>query len=215
MKKEWLQLSYEFSGLFYKRNSQNCRMVLDIREIGCDLENPDLIVIMMNPGSSKPILEKYHNQSLETACFVPTYPDDTQWKVIDFMRKYKFQYARILNLSDICEPNSGKLNKNNFEENSSFLNPIKSKTHDFMQYLNSDATLLLGWGAKDFSINAIVKAIQVISKNNYKQIFGNFNRDCFFYHPTYFKDSKKSEWLNGIKIVDLNKLLVMQKRQLK
>ncbi|MES2681334.1 MAG: DUF1643 domain-containing protein [Bacteroidota bacterium] len=211
MKKNWLQYNYEFSGLFYRAGKVNCRMVLDIREIGCGLEEPNLIVIMMNPGGSKPEDRTYKFDKIQNATFVPTQPDLTQWRVIDFMKLHGYKYARILNLSDLCEPTSGNLKSQEFTDNSNFfLASEENKLFDSFFLKGTD--LLIAWGSKDITKKVIANALEKIRTKNCPKTYGfqHIKEKQFFYHPLK-RPPKGAEyeinlWLNGVRMLDKHTL---------
>lgn len=92
----------------------HCRSVLEIchhDETPADLSRlsarrPDAVFIMMNPGSSKPLVpvnNETHARAigeLETS-LVPTRPDTTQYQVMRLMRFRGWRHVRVLNLSDL------------------------------------------------------------------------------------------------------------------
>ena len=69
----------------------------------------DLVVVMMNPGSSQPL------PSMDSHLgFVPTRPDNTQYQILRLMlraqsRGMLWQHARVINLSDLRTPKSTEL----------------------------------------------------------------------------------------------------------
>lgn len=69
----------------------------------------DLVVVMMNPGSSQPLPSMDSHQG-----FVPTRPDNTQYQILRLMLRAQakgktWQHARVLNLSDLRTPKSAEL----------------------------------------------------------------------------------------------------------
>lgn len=202
MKNKWLQLPYEFSGLFYQEGDQKCRRVLEIREIGYE-GNCDLIVIMMNPGGSYPIDKEFQFTGIKEANFVATYPDITQWKVIEFMRQNSSKYAQVFNLSDICKTKLRQEDKDLFENFSIFKTDIKyiNEHFDNGEFKN----VLIGWGASPMTKDTIGLAVGfLISKQKviygYRGLVGNY-----FYHPL-MRPSKANvlkPWIEGVKIIDL------------
>ena len=111
-------------GHFYKlRTTGNrtlcCRSVLEITTHQYPNPNvllnrqPDAIVVMMNPGSSRPrqavrqhILDA---QNIRTRCvLIPARHDNTQNQIMEIMRQMHYNHIRVLNLSDIREPKSKK-----------------------------------------------------------------------------------------------------------
>lgn len=207
-KGKWLQKNgYEFSGLFYRtEDGTNCRMTLDFKEKDCGLTNPDLMVIMMNPGSShpEPAIKSY--PAISNEIFFPTHPDPTQWRVVDFMQKHKYYYARVINLSDLCNPASCSLKKDAIQKHSLFL---KWDRKYLKKYFQHETDILLAWGAKKIfhyiAHEALSFAITNLGSNN--KVYGAIKEsdDLVFYHPLYKR--KKHGWLNNVKQLDRRKLL--------
>lgn len=77
---------------------------------------PDAVFVMMNPGSSKPLVEvnnrirarAIHKLSIS---LVPTKPDTTQYQVMRVMQIRGWQHVRVLNLSDLRSPKSAEFIK--------------------------------------------------------------------------------------------------------
>ena len=77
---------------------------------------PAAIFIMMNPGSSSPLIgvdqrvpEDDIAQLVES--LVPTRPDSTQYQVMRVMHYMGWRHVRLLNLSDLRNPKSGSFVK--------------------------------------------------------------------------------------------------------
>ncbi len=98
-----------------------CRSVLEIVESSNaskklnDLSHrtPDAVFIMMNPGSSRPLVEvnnRIHAEAIHELpiSLVPTKPDTTQYQVMRLMHYCKWQHVRVLNLSDLRCSKSGE-----------------------------------------------------------------------------------------------------------
>ena len=69
-------------------------------------QKPDAVFIMMNPGSSKPLVEvnnTIHAAAIHTLglSLVPTTPDTTQYQVMRLMHYRGWKHVRVLNLSDL------------------------------------------------------------------------------------------------------------------
>lgn len=70
---------------------------------------PDLLVVMMNPGASKPLNSLWNGA--DGHGFVPTQPDRTQYQIMQLFLAAQAQglgwhHARVLNLSDLRTPKS-------------------------------------------------------------------------------------------------------------
>ncbi|WP_222614664.1 hypothetical protein, partial [Klebsiella pneumoniae] len=50
-----MSAKFEVTGLFYESNGFKLRRYLDIKRANITLDEPDLMVVMMNPGSSYPL----------------------------------------------------------------------------------------------------------------------------------------------------------------
>ena len=65
-----MKRDFEVTGLYYESNGYKLRKYLDIHRKGSDQHIPDLMVVMMNPGSSYP-LDGVDNSTIPT----PAEPD--------------------------------------------------------------------------------------------------------------------------------------------
>ncbi len=91
----------------------DCRSVLDIVEkplapktSALSSRTPDAVFIMMNPGSSRPLIEVRNHIHAEAIhelliSLVPTKPDTTQYQVMRVMHYCEWRHVRVLNLSDL------------------------------------------------------------------------------------------------------------------
>lgn len=100
-----------------------CRSVLEIVDASVPQENPsdislmqpDVVVVMMNPGSSHPKDLAYLPGEIEYPQpagvlrkeLVPTQPDNTQYQVMRIAVAKGWHHIRVLNLSDLRDPKSG------------------------------------------------------------------------------------------------------------
>lgn len=124
--KELFRCMGNFYSLSLNGQSFPCRSSLEILAINEDfgkqmIENsPDALVVMMNPGSSRPINhdyeeKSYHVDNLERLInyreFVPTRPDNSQYQIMRLMVGQGWKHVRILNLSDLRSGNSGQFKK--------------------------------------------------------------------------------------------------------
>ncbi len=121
LKAEVLKKEFSVFGYFYDRKFNNdvipCREILEI--IALDNVPPDfqmlphaqadLIVVMMNPGSSKPVSKSYSPMVISRPSditkkryIVEAKPDNAQYQIMRFMLINGWSHARILNLS--CNP---------------------------------------------------------------------------------------------------------------
>jgi len=114
-----LKSTYEVLGHFYSiefapKSIVDCRSVLEIVDKELVLKKtatisdrkPDAVFVMMNPGSSKPLLPVDHHVHTDSiydlsTSLVPTKPDTTQYQVMRLMHYCDWRHVRVLNLSDL------------------------------------------------------------------------------------------------------------------
>ncbi|MDP2161296.1 MAG: DUF1643 domain-containing protein [Flavobacterium sp.] len=192
---------YNITGYFYRNDNKICRKVLHIHK-SINIKNPDLLVIMMNPGSSRPsdlkkfteIGDHHVNQLIKTT------PDTTQKKVILFMESKQLQHAVVLNLIDICNPKSTTLVSKNIAFSN--FNSI-DKAEDFIkEHASSAQTVLLAWGCKKIFKKQITTVLEVLKTKN-KTIYGYSNTTTsdriYFYHPL----KRGEKWLDKVEKIQL------------
>jgi len=97
---------FKITGLFYEIQGYKFRKYLDIQKINSSRKTPDVIAILMNSGSSKPI-NGIDNASEATEAI----PDRTQSQIMQVMLNCGYEYCRVLNLSDLREPKSNEFYK--------------------------------------------------------------------------------------------------------
>ena len=116
---ETLKTVYAVFGHFYtvelsRRRSVLCRSVLEIVEpavspgklSGLSQREPDAVFVMMNPGSSRPLVAVDNRIRADAiselpVSLVPTKPDTTQYQVMRLMYYCQWRHVRVLNLSDL------------------------------------------------------------------------------------------------------------------
>ncbi len=186
----------------------NCRDVLDIiRKEPVVQPDPqkllakevDAIFIMMNPGSSEPKDKENNGRKMTEA-----EPDDTQFQLMRVMENKKnWQHVRVLNLSDLRNPESGsfyKLFKNveslNGKKHSIFNDSRKGALNEFWM-LKENAPIIAAWGVDDNLNSLTAQCIQYLKSVTVKPIGWlkprTKNR---FYHPYSRVDKKNpSAWV--------------------
>lgn len=187
-----IKSKFEVTGLFYLNKGYPCRKFLDIKRQESTHESPDLIVVMMNPGSSFP-LDGIDNSSTPSAAE----PDKTQEQIMRLMDNASLNYARVLNLSDLRTPKSSDLLK--------FLKSNKSKDVDhsiFSASRKTDLDLLFvpnvpvvfGWGV-DEALAPLAK--QAITTLRVEKPLGKFKTgtEYSYYHPLPRTLLAQQEWV--------------------
>jgi hypothetical protein len=169
-----LKQKYGVFGHFYSvelasKEVVECRSVLEI--VGHDHTpsdhselsalRPDAAFIMMNPGSSRPLVEvnnhirarAIHKLSIS---LVPTKPDTTQYQVMRVMHLRGWQHVRVLNLSDLRSPKSAEFIKTfqrlervvEFDSHSIFSDAREDELSLKLPQ-SRKIPLVLGWGISD------------------------------------------------------------------
>jgi len=167
-------------GLFYQIDEFKFRKYLDIKRKGAERSKIDLMVVMMNPGSSRPV-DNIDNNTKETIAV----PDKTQDQIMRVMEHTGFNHARILNLSDLREPKSPVFYeklitlKNKGIPHSIFDSERKS---EFDKLFDHTVPVIIGWGV---NIKLRKLAYQALAIINSKNIIGikKEQKDYAFYHP--------------------------------
>ncbi|MBF0589265.1 MAG: DUF1643 domain-containing protein [Magnetococcales bacterium] len=110
-----------FYGIQLGGTHYDCRSVLELiahdgtpRDIqAIQSMDPGLLVVMMNPGSSRPLDGGYEPRTVRSVdeiakaqVLTPTRPDNTQYQIMRLMAAAGVGHARVLNLSDLREPKS-------------------------------------------------------------------------------------------------------------
>lgn len=124
-----LKNKFDVFGHFYSvqvapKRVVECRSVLEIvaskivpkKTATISQRKPDAVFVMMNPGSSRPLVEvnnRIHAAAIDelSISLVPTKPDTTQYQVMRLMHYCGWRHVRVLNLSDLRCSKSGEFFK--------------------------------------------------------------------------------------------------------
>jgi hypothetical protein len=172
---------FNVTGHFDRRGKHRFRKVLDISIKGSNKSEVDLMVIMMNPGSSRQQDEYSGVYGTE----VPTNHDPTQTHIMYLMEKWRCNHARILNLSDYCDHESEEFYT--FLKNGAKRYPAHSIfSREREQELNSlfieNVPVVTGWGVnnvlKQLAHDALdyISGSLILGLSHKKQSWG-------YYHP--------------------------------
>ncbi|NHF58281.1 DUF1643 domain-containing protein [Flavobacteriaceae bacterium TP-CH-4] len=188
---------FEITGRFYvDKHGFKLRDFLNIKRRKSEVKTPDLMVVMMNPGSSRPMDGK--DNCLEE---VPAKPDSTQYQIIRLMNQCRFNYARILNLSDLREPKSTifygmitELDQRNLNKHSIF---SKERTKDFDTLFVKGIPVVCAWGVDEKLSHLAAMAMERIAARN---ILGKKKEVPYpaYYHPLPRKRTDRENWLVAI-----------------
>lgn len=103
MDKVKFESDFNVNGIFYESCGHKMRRLLEIKRVGMHCSKPDVIFVMMNPGSSVPLIENVVDE------MVSAKPDKTQFQVMKVMNACSLNFARVINLSDLRTPDSQEL----------------------------------------------------------------------------------------------------------
>ena len=210
------ELKMEFSvfGHFYDLDiggkTFNCRSCLEITDKSIeDFESskPNAVVVMMNPGSSKPLDGKYQPKKFKideitfsswSKEFVPTRPDIAQYQIMRLMLLKSWSHVRVLNLSDLRNGNSKKFATE--YKRAEKLDP--SLPHSIMHKgRNSELTadchqgqqVIAGWG----SVEVLRKPAQAFL-GEISPVDGLRLEHPWFRYPSPHRKDQKLSWLKEI-----------------
>ena len=218
---EELKNRYDVFGHFYSvefsRNKfVECRSVLEIVEQSQTHEKmsvlskrkPDAVFIMMNPGSSRPLVEVNNRIAAKELhelpiSLVPTKPDTTQYQVMRLMHHCEWRHVRVLNLSDLRCSKSGEFFKQfkGLEEEASFdshsIFSIRRK-NELALKMTTDKTIavICAWGVSAELDPLIERCTSRITQN--KTIKGLLKAGTTnkFLHPLPSLQTQKMAWVN-------------------
>lgn len=221
------ELKKRFScyGHFYELVLMNgervkCRSVLEIVETSIpqktpsDLseKEPDVVAIMMNPGSSHPKdaahideeIEYPRSSGMNRKELVLTQPDNTQYQLMRIAVAKGWKHIRVLNLSDLRDPKSG-----------SFLNKVDALAEIMGGHVHSifcseratecahslrrknNTPILLGWGQATGLTRLAARCMAFIEGESTCTVASDVH-PLLNAHPSPMLQSKKLQWLEAI-----------------
>ncbi|TSE07926.1 DUF1643 domain-containing protein [Aquimarina algiphila] len=190
-----MQENFHITGFFYEKEGFKFREFLNIKHLSCTKTNPDLMVIMMNPGSSKPLDGIDNNNKISEAK-----PDNTQDQIMRIMLHFGYEYSRILNLSDLRESKSKKFYLKVIElEKKKIDHSIfdKSRAKDFENLFVYGVPVLYAWGVSYKLRKLALKAIEK-SGNTPSHGWRKEGTEWGYYHPLPPDRNKQKKWIAKI-----------------
>ncbi len=218
---EELKNRFDVFGHFYSvefsRNKfVECRSVLEIVEQAqtpdkmsvLSKRKPDAVFIMMNPGSSRPLVDVKNRIAAKELhelpiSLVPTKPDTTQYQVMRLMHHCEWRHVRVLNLSDLRCSKSGEFFKQfkgleaeaSFDSHSVF--SIRRK-NELALKMTTDKTIavICAWGVSAELDPLIERCTSRITQN--KTIKGLLKAGTTnkFLHPLPSLQTQKMAWVH-------------------
>lgn len=186
---------FEIFGHFYEQSGLKCRRYLNIQRAGADLREPDLMVVMMNPGSSYPLDGITNNTAPSEA-----QPDPTQNQIMKVMNNTGFGFARVLNLSDVRQPSSSEFYKFlKSSKASSITHSIfhQAREEELSTLFRQGVPVIYGWGVNSNLEGLAREAINRISEENPIGIKKN-GVEWAYYHPLPRIHTKQTEWVKTV-----------------
>ena len=219
-----LKKQYKCFGHFYELlledgSRSKCRSVLEIVDYSkgephvsmLSERQPDAVVIMMNPGSSRPMDKSYvpstiqYNSTSSTSKeLVLTMPDTTQYQVMRLMHSQKWEHVRVLNLSDLREPKSHLLFKAITEIEARIggeCHSIFCKDRDLEIKASlkrkNGAPIIVAWGLDSFLLPLARLCLETVGVDSVVGIPSRDDSDLFF-HPSPMLHKSKVKWLDDV-----------------
>ncbi len=218
-----LKKAFEVFGHFYSIDLKtgdriDCRSVLEIvtrerKPVDIDTlsrKTADAVFIMMNPGSSCPLEAVDNDISSEQIgrlkmSLVPTKPDTTQYQVMRLMHYCDWSHVRVLNISDMRDPKSGKFierykeieGRTGFTAHSLFSD---ERTHELNEKLNRkiNAPVVCAWGVSSDLDPLIERCLSKVSQIQERTGLLKKNTDNKYFHPLPTLQKYKEKWINNI-----------------
>lgn len=207
-----LKKNFDCYGHFYNlklaNSILNCRSTLEIKRKNKTTLSPDIVVIMMNPGSSTPLNKSYKPtvfskkkyNAIRTKEIVPARPDNAQYQIMRLMEFNDWDFVRILNLSDLRNGNSGKfqiefrrakeLDKTNPH---CITHPERINELNLLVQSNRNK-IIVAWG----SIVELCASAEVILKLDKKTIGIRIDESSNFQYASPNRKDQKVKWLTEI-----------------
>lgn len=217
LKKRFTCFGHFYELEFMGGERAQCRSVLEIvdtsvpQETPADISEmePDVVVIMMNPGSSHP-KDIYHmdkeisypqSSTSMRKDLVLTQPDNTQYQVMRVAVSQGWKHIRVLNLSDLRDPKSGS-----FIQKAEALGGIMGGTTHSMfcserfeecthaLKRKSNTPIMLGWG-QDLGLLPLVQQCLNRIEGEPTCTVESAVHPLLNAHPSPMLQSKKLLWL--------------------
>lgn len=215
-----LKQSYNVFGHFYSvelpsKKAIDCRSVLEIATKArtpkdhseLSALSPDAVFVMMNPGSSRPLVE-VNNRIRAKAIhrlaisLVPTKPDTTQYQVMRLMQVRQWRHVRVLNLSDLRSAKSAefiklfrRLERDSGFDSHSIFSDARADELSLKLPKSRKTPLVLAWGLSE-KLNPLIERCQSRLHPN-SNILGLLNEGTTnkYRHPLPSLQKDQRQWL--------------------
>lgn len=169
--------------------------------VDVDAREPDLLVIMMNPGASKPLEALWHDGA--PADLVAAQPDRTQYQIMRMLRAAQalgrpWRHARVFNLSDLRTPKSAemlaKLDLYGIHDSHSLFSD--SRCLERQRWFASLATpVLCAWGMHSGLSGLAARAVRAAAGH---PLLGLSEDGLRYRHPLPQTQSLQHQWLRAM-----------------
>ena len=215
-----LKKEFDVFGHFYDLNIKGqkfkCRSVLEIVRKGfkgLPGQPPNAVVIMMNPGSSRPNDKNYKEKvfslkEIESANWpkelVSTRPDNAQYQIMRVMLDQNWKHVRVLNLSDLRDGSSGCFQKKfltaaalcSYHPHSMF-NQKRRKELLSSVAMRGKKIIIVAWGSLNVLNGLAKEALGALDSNKVIGI-NHDGKETSFRHASPYRKDQKLKWLQGI-----------------
>ena len=217
LKKKFVCFGHFYELVLMNGARMKCRSVLEIVDAALvpetpsaiSLMKPDVVVIMMNPGSSHP-KDIYHlddefeypraNGSLRKQ-LVLTQPDNTQYQVMRVAVSKGWNHIRVLNLSDLRDPKSGSF----LQKAGELAGVMGGHTHSIFCaeraeecshsiQRSANTPIMLGWGQDPGLIPLAEQCMRRIGGEPTRTVASDVH-PVLNAHPSPMLQAKKLQWL--------------------
>lgn len=185
-----LKEKYLVSAIFYKHDSCLCRKNCIIKKKGVKAE-PELLVVMMNPGSCKPIGTYVENERCECKM------DATQKQIAILMEYANLNCVQIENLSDICERQEER-----FWEKYNLNKDLKSIFSEdrISEIENLNIPIIYAWGKAAMNLSEKIGIDTILKGRN---VYGYVKNNTDYYQrplSRFMSNEDKELWIKQINI---------------
>ncbi len=162
---------------------------------------PDLLVVMMNPGASRPLHALWDAASHDG--FTEALPDRTQYQIMRLMLVARYagknwQHARVLNLSDLRTPQSAELHRKLAlykEDESHSVFSSARQMECAKHFADVRIPVLCAWGLNHQLVPWAQKVIRAVQGHT---LYGLSQDGVLFKHPLPQRHDLQQHWLAQI-----------------
>jgi len=229
LKKQYEVLAHFYSLAVPGAGPLKCRSILEIKSKDAPPSfSVDAVFVLMNPGSSRPT-DKEHELveplistpfepttnkgqlvdsesiSVMTRALVPTEPDTTQYQVMRVMNHANWKHVRVINLSDLRDPESGSFSgryvqleqQTGCKAHSIF---SSERSEELKQSLSrrTDGPIVCAWGVSDSLQPLIERATSRLGAESGVTGLEKSDNPGRYFHPLPRSQHEKEKWVTDM-----------------